>query len=268
MSSSISSKPRSSNEKTWLMKNTDFVPADVAAGVDPSGLEASSSGRVRSANPMMPLDLKMRPAVDEKYTVPKAIEYIKRNAAEKKPFFVYVGYSEVHPPMMPHPDRTTSPPSAVERLPTSSPRRTTASARFWMRSRKRASTTTRSSSGGGTIPQFGPGSNGPYRGDFFNTPFEGTMRVPAMIRWPGKVPSGGRHGTDARRSGLAADVGRDGGCVETGAEGSTDRWRRRLGLHPGQKRHDWPRYLRVLRRGRRADVDQIEVLQNDLPLHG
>jgi arylsulfatase A-like enzyme len=44
--------------------------------------------------------------------------------------------------------------------------------------------------GGGVIPQTGPGSNGPWRGDFFNTPFEGSMRVPAMIRWPGKVPGG------------------------------------------------------------------------------
>ena len=30
--------------------------------------------------------------------------------------------------------------------------------------------------GGGTIPQTGPGSNGPWRGDFFNTPFEGSMQ--------------------------------------------------------------------------------------------
>jgi arylsulfatase A-like enzyme len=44
--------------------------------------------------------------------------------------------------------------------------------------------------GGGCIPQVGPGSNGPWRGDFFNTPFEGSMRVPAIIRWPGKVPAG------------------------------------------------------------------------------
>jgi hypothetical protein len=44
--------------------------------------------------------------------------------------------------------------------------------------------------GGGTIPQTGPGSNGPWRGDFFNTPFEGSMRVPAIVRWPGKVQGG------------------------------------------------------------------------------
>ena len=28
------------------------------------------------------------------------------------------------------------------------------------------------------------------RGDFFNPPFEGSMRTAAMVRWPGKVPAG------------------------------------------------------------------------------
>jgi arylsulfatase A-like enzyme len=44
--------------------------------------------------------------------------------------------------------------------------------------------------GGGAVPQVGPGSNGPWRGDFLNTPFEGSMRAPAIIRWPGTVPAG------------------------------------------------------------------------------
>src|ERR1700736_5958569 len=44
--------------------------------------------------------------------------------------------------------------------------------------------------GGGSVPQLGGSTNGPWRGDFMNTPFEGSMRVPAVIRWPGKVPAG------------------------------------------------------------------------------
>ena len=48
----------------------------------------------------MPLDLNVRGIVDEKYIIPKTIDFIKRNAAAKKPFFVYVGYSELHPPVM------------------------------------------------------------------------------------------------------------------------------------------------------------------------
>jgi arylsulfatase len=52
----------------------------------------------------MPLDLKVRPIVDEQYIIPKTVDYIKRNAAAKKPFFVYVGYSEVHPPIIGNPN--------------------------------------------------------------------------------------------------------------------------------------------------------------------
>ncbi len=56
------------------------------------------------STPVMPLDLELRPIVDEKHIIPKTIDYIKRNAAAKKPFYVYVGYSEVHPPMMANPN--------------------------------------------------------------------------------------------------------------------------------------------------------------------
>ena len=56
------------------------------------------------SKPVMPLDLKVRPIVDEQYIIPKTVEFIKRNAAAKKPFFVYVGYSEMHPPVIGNPD--------------------------------------------------------------------------------------------------------------------------------------------------------------------
>ena len=56
------------------------------------------------SKPVMPLDLKVRPIMDGQYIIPKTVEYIKRNAAAKKPFFVYVGYSEMHPPVIGNPD--------------------------------------------------------------------------------------------------------------------------------------------------------------------
>jgi arylsulfatase A-like enzyme len=40
----------------------------------------------------------------------------------------------------------------------------------------------------GRAPYTG-GSNGPWRGHFVSG-FEGGMRAPAMVRWPGKVPAG------------------------------------------------------------------------------
>jgi arylsulfatase A-like enzyme len=34
------------------------------------------------------------------------------------------------------------------------------------------------------------GSSGPFRGGFFTPPWEGSMRVPAIVRCPGRVPAG------------------------------------------------------------------------------
>jgi hypothetical protein len=56
------------------------------------------------SEPVMPLDLNVRPILDGNYIIPKTVEYIKRNVAAKKPFFVYVGYSEMHPPVIGNPD--------------------------------------------------------------------------------------------------------------------------------------------------------------------
>ena len=44
------------------------------------------------------LDMKVRPIVDGEYLIPKTIEFIQRQAAAKKPLFVDLGYSEMHPP--------------------------------------------------------------------------------------------------------------------------------------------------------------------------
>ena len=148
------------------------------------------------SKPVMPLDLKVRPIVDEKYIVPKTIEYIKKNAAAKKPFFVYVGYSEMHPPMMANPNfagKSTERGGAFADIIAEMDFRVGQIVDAVKEAGIDDNTIIILSSdngGGGTIPQTGPGSSGPFRGNFFNTPFEGSMRVPAMVRWPGKVPAG------------------------------------------------------------------------------
>jgi hypothetical protein len=55
------------------------------------------------SKPVMDLDMKVRPIVDKEYLIPKTVDFIKRQAAAKKPFFVYLGYSELHPPSVPNP---------------------------------------------------------------------------------------------------------------------------------------------------------------------
>jgi len=148
------------------------------------------------SKPVMPLDLNVRPILDGNYIIPKTVEYIKRNAAAKKPFFVYVGYSEMHPPVIGNPDfvgksdkrgglfadiigemdyRVGQILDAVREAGVDDNTVVILSS---------------DNAGGGAVPQIGPGSNGPWRGDFLNTPFEGSMRVPAIVRWPGTVPAG------------------------------------------------------------------------------
>ncbi|HKW49958.1 MAG TPA: arylsulfatase [Gemmatimonadaceae bacterium] len=148
------------------------------------------------SKPVMPLDLKVRPIVDEKYIVPKTIEYIQRNAAAKKPFFVYVGYSEVHQPVMANPNFAGK---SVER---GGPYADVIAEMDYrvgqiLDAIKGAGIEDNTvvifssdNASDGILPQIGGNQAGPFRGDFFNTPFEGSMRVPAMIRWPGKIPAG------------------------------------------------------------------------------
>src|SRR5580704_16917909 len=148
------------------------------------------------SKPVMPFDLKVRPILDGDYIIPKTVDYINRNAAAKKPFFVYVGYSEMHPPVIGHPDfvgksiqrgglyadivgemdyRVGQILDAVKEAGIDDNTIIVLSSDY---------------GSGGAMPQLGASMNGPWRGDFLNTPFEGSMRVPGMIRWPGKVPAG------------------------------------------------------------------------------
>jgi len=145
---------------------------------------------------VMPLDMEVRPIVDEKYIVPKTVDFIKKNAAAKNPFYIYVGYSEIHPPMVPNPDyagRSTARSGVFADCIAEMDDRVGQI----MDAVKEAGiddntiiVLSSDNGGGGCLPQTGVGSNGPWRGDFFNTPFEGSMRVPAMIRWPGEIPAG------------------------------------------------------------------------------
>jgi len=140
------------------------------------------------------LDLEVRPFLDELITE-QAVGYIKRAAAADKPFFTYVALSHFHPPEAVHPDFSQTDPGrlgeyadviaemdfrvgqivdAVEQAGIADNTLVVFS----------------SDNAAGEVPAFGVGgSNGPFRGDFFTPPTEGCMRVPAIVRWPGHVPS-------------------------------------------------------------------------------
>jgi len=147
---------------------------------------------------VMPLDMKVRPIVDGDYLIPKTVDFIKRQAAAKKPFFVYLGYSEMHQPVVCNPEFVGKSPlrggmysdciaemdyrvgQVVDAIKAAGVEDNTIVVLS-------SDDATDGLSGGAAV---GGGSNGPWRGNFFYTPFEGSMRVPAIVRCPGRVPAG------------------------------------------------------------------------------
>ncbi len=187
-------------DEWWGIKNTSDEAAYTAWPLfKESGIPAPmiwEGKKGESSKAVMPFDLNVRPFMDGKYIIPKTIEHIKRNATAKKPFFVYVGYTQMHPPVMGNPDfvgKSTERGGLFADLIAEMDYRVGQV----MDAIKEAGVDDNTivilssdNAGGGAIPQVGPGSNGPWRGDFMNTPFEGSHRVPAIIRWPGKAPAG------------------------------------------------------------------------------
>jgi arylsulfatase len=146
---------------------------------------------------VMPLDMKVRPIIDGEYLVPKTIEFIKRQAAAKKPFFVYLGYSEMHPPVAASPEFANKSPlrggpysDCIAEMDYRLGQVLDAIKEAGIDDNTLVVFSSDNGALIGTPCQAPGGSSGPWRGDFYQAPFEGSMRVPAIVRWPGKVPAG------------------------------------------------------------------------------
>jgi arylsulfatase len=141
------------------------------------------------------LNLEVRPLLDE-LIVDKATDFIQRNAKGDKPFFTYIALSHVHPPEKAHPDFDQTDPKRLglyADLMAEMDHRVGQVVDCVEQAGIADKTLIVFSSDNATcyVPAFGfGGSNGPWRGDFSTPPSEGSMRVPAMVRWPGRVPAG------------------------------------------------------------------------------
>ena len=160
----------------------------------------------------------MRPIVDEQYIIPKTIEFIKRNAAAKKPFFVYVGYSEVHPPVIGNPNfvgKSTERGGLFADVIAEMDYRVGQILDAVKEAGVEDNTIfilSSDNAGGGVIPQTGPVERTLARRFLQHAvrgQHAGASHGPLARQGPGRC----RHRTDARCGGLAAHAGRDGGCV-------------------------------------------------------
>ena len=131
-------------------------------------------------------DLETRPLMDEGITE-RTVEFIRRNAASRRPFFVYVSFTNLHPPMIPHPDFDDGRGAYTANV-AELDARTGQILDALDAAGVADDTIVVWASDNATSAAMG-GSSGPWRGEFGGG-WEGSIRTPAMIRWPGRVPAG------------------------------------------------------------------------------
>ena len=130
-----------------------------------------------------------RATIDREIT-DHAIDFIKRNARAKQPFFAYLPYTQTHDPADPHPDykgKTRNGPFADVLAQTDAYVGELLDTIEDLGLRENTIFIFTSDNGREGVPGSG-GFTGPWRGKMF-TPYEGSLRVPFLIRWPGRIPS-------------------------------------------------------------------------------
>jgi arylsulfatase A-like enzyme len=184
---------RNTVDEAGFMAYATFRALSKAKGIESPKIWEGKKGQKSAA--VRELDMEVRPLLDE-LIVDKAIDFITKTAKGEKPFFTYVALSHVHPPEKAHPAFDQTDPKRmglyadliaemdyrVGQIVDCVEQAGIAENTIIVFSSDNASC---------YVPSFGyGGSNGPWRGHFCTPPSEGSMRVPAMIRWTGNVPSG------------------------------------------------------------------------------
>lgn len=142
------------------------------------------------SKPVKEFNLVTRRTVDREATE-RAVDFMTRSTQARKPFFLYLPFTLIHFPTLPHPefagktgagdigdamaemDRNVGVVvDAIKRLGIDSN-----TIVIW------------ASDGGAEARRPWRGTSGPWRG-FYNTAMEGGIRTPFMIRWPGRIPAG------------------------------------------------------------------------------
>ena len=142
-------------------------------------------------------DIPAKATMDRRSTA-KAIDFIKARSTEQKPFFVYVGFTHFHPPWGVHPEFENKSKAGVYADTKMEVDYNVGQILDAIEDTGIAENTIvilTGDNGAANYPSPGlvtgevGGSNGQWRGGL-STAYEGGMRTPAMIRWPGKIPAG------------------------------------------------------------------------------
>ena len=147
-----------------------------------------------------PYNLDYRPLIDRDLT-DRAISFMKRQARAEKPFFVYLPYTATHFPTMPHPDfagKSGNGPwgdllmqidSYVGELLDTIDELGVADNTIVIFTADNGPEALGTGETSITVETAMHGSAGPWRSTLF-TGYEGALRVPFAIRWPGEIKAG------------------------------------------------------------------------------
>ncbi len=147
-----------------------------------------------------PYNLEYRPLIDRDLT-DRAISFMTRQAEAGQPFFVYLPYTATHFPTMPHPrfagksgkglwgDMLMQIDSYVGELLDTVDELGIAQNTIFVFTADNGPESLEPGGTSMTLETAVHGSAGPWRGTLF-TGFEGALRVPFAIRWPGRIPAG------------------------------------------------------------------------------
>ena len=186
-----------------IPNSTDESPYYDMDGFAESGVEETfvmEGKKGETPKKVRPYRLDYRPIIDRDLT-DKAMDFMERQAKANKPFFIYLPYTATHFPTMPHPDykgKTGNGPWAdlltqiddylgelddkMESLGISDNTIFIFTADNGPEALDYGETSL-------TVETAMHGSPGPWKGTLF-TGYEGALRVPFAIRWPGKIKAG------------------------------------------------------------------------------
>ncbi|WEM45517.1 arylsulfatase (plasmid) [Photobacterium sp. DA100] len=169
-----------------------------ASGVDETYVMEATKGQ--EPTKIRPYRLDYRAEIDHDITE-RALEYMERKSKEDKPFFLFIPYTQTHYPSIPHPDfrgKTGNGNWAdllhqvdtyngrlldkIEELGIEEETIFIFTADNGPEATNRGSNTL-------TVETSAHGTAGPWRGTLF-TGWEGSLRVPFAIKWPGKISAG------------------------------------------------------------------------------
>lgn len=168
------------------------------SGLSPGYVMESKKGG--TASKVREYNMEYRALIDRDLT-DRALQFMEASVKEKKPFFLYLPYTATHFPTIPHPDFKGKSgngawadillqiDSYLGELQDKVDELKIEKETIFIFTADNGPEATNYNSTSITVETPAQGSAGPWRGTLF-TGFEGALRVPFVIKWPGKIEAG------------------------------------------------------------------------------